>query len=73
MPQFSIVIPCYNCKDTISNTLTSILNQHLGDKIEVILVDDCSTEDYLKEAIEKIKKDFIMTGYSLVLKILKKN
>lgn len=49
MPQFSIIIPCYNCGNTISDTLNSILNQHLGDRIEVILVDDCSTENYLEK------------------------
>lgn len=68
MPQFSIVIPCYNCKDTISNTLTSILNQHLGDKIEVILVDDCSTEDYLEkidEFKEKLNIKFIKNETNL--------
>ena len=49
MYQFSIVIPCYNCKNTISATLQSIVDQHLGNKIEVVLVDDCSTEDFSKE------------------------
>lgn len=46
MSQFSIVIPCYNCAETLSATLESIVNQHLGNKIEVILVDDCSTEPF---------------------------
>lgn len=49
MPLFSIIIPCYNCKNTISATLNSIVNQHLKDKIEVILVDDCSSESFQNE------------------------
>lgn len=44
MYQFSIVIPCFNSSPYIAATLESIVNQHLGDKIQVVLVDDCSTE-----------------------------
>lgn len=54
MPQFSIIVPCYNCKDTISATLESIVNQHLKDKIEVILIDDCSPEPF-EEEVNKYK------------------
>lgn len=40
----SIVIPCYNCSNTIIRTLESI--PRISDKeIEVILVDDCSTDN----------------------------
>lgn len=54
MSQFSIVIPCYNCKATLGTTLTSIMNQNLGDKIDVVLVDDCSTEPF-DEVIDQFK------------------
>ena len=46
MYQFSIVIPCFNSSPYIAATLESIVNQHLGDKIQVVLVDDCSTEPF---------------------------
>ena len=63
MPLFSIIIPCYNSAPYIANTLESIVNQHMGDRIQVILVDDCSTESFDMEinpfldklAIKKIK------------------
>lgn len=45
-PFFSVVIACYNSRKYISKALQSIVNQHMDDDIEVILVDDCSTEDY---------------------------
>lgn len=45
MYQFSIIIPCFN-SSPIAETLESIVNQHLGDKIQVVLVDDCSTEPF---------------------------
>ena len=46
MYQFSIVIPCFNSSPYIAETLESIVNQHLGDKIQVVLVDDCSIEPF---------------------------
>ena len=46
MYQFSIIIPCFNSSPYIAETLESIVNQHLGDKIQVVLVDDCSTESF---------------------------
>ncbi len=46
-PFYSIVIPCYNSKQTIGHTLESIVNQHMDfSDIQVILSDDCSTESY---------------------------
>lgn len=45
-PFFSIVVPCYNAKDTIKELLDSILDQEMEDDLEVILADDCSTKSY---------------------------
>lgn len=45
-PFYSIVIACYNPESYLDNVLTSVLNQHLDDDIQVILADDCSTSDY---------------------------
>jgi len=45
-PFFSIIIPCYNSKDTIGDLLASIESQNMNDDIEVIISDDNSTESY---------------------------
>ena len=45
-PFYSITVPCYNSRDKISPLLDSIINQDMKDDIEVILVDDHSTEPY---------------------------
>ena len=39
-----VVIPAYNCKDTIVNTIHSVLNQSVNHEIDVIIVDDASTD-----------------------------
>lgn len=41
-----VIIPMYNCLETIEKTLMSIYIQDIRDKIKVILVDDCSSCDY---------------------------
>lgn len=41
-----IIIPCYNSHNTLKNTLNSIINQSIKDKIKVYLVDDCSDNNY---------------------------
>ena len=41
-----IIIPCYNAHKTLGITLNSIINQSIKDIINVILVDDCSNENY---------------------------
>lgn len=46
-PFFSIIIPCYNSRNTIGRLLESITKQNLEkDDIEVIISDDCSTQSY---------------------------
>lgn len=49
-----IIIPAYNCIDTIELTLDSITRQKISIDYEVVLVNDCSDYDYLK-FIEKYK------------------
>ncbi len=41
-----IIIPAYNAHETIEKTLFSILYQDNLDKINVLIVDDCSTRNY---------------------------
>lgn len=45
MIKISIIIPVYNGAKTITRTLDSIVNQNVGDDIEVIVVNDCSTDN----------------------------
>lgn len=42
--QISIIIPVYNGADTICNALDSIFNQKGACEVEVIVIDDCSTD-----------------------------
>ena len=61
---FSVVIACYNCQDYLDETISSLLNQTLPfkDNIEVILVDDGSTDNTGKicqKYIEKYPENFI--------------
>jgi len=51
--RFSIIIPAYNVQNYIRNSINSVLEQTFKD-YEVIVIDDCSTDDTKKE-IEKIK------------------
>jgi len=53
----SVVIPCYNCSNTIERTVLSVVNQTLLPR-EIILVDDASSDDTAKKL-----KD-IQTTYS---------
>lgn len=46
MPQFSIVVPAFNARRFLDETLRSVLAQSLGD-FELIAVDDGSTDDTL--------------------------
>lgn len=42
--QISIIIPVYNGADVICKALDSIFSQKHTDDVEVIVVDDCSTD-----------------------------
>ena len=43
---FSVIIPTYNPKKYLNNILESITKSDCMDDIEVIISDDCSTEDF---------------------------
>ena len=48
MPKVTIIIPCYNCSDTISRTWDSLCNQTIGiSELECIFIDDASSDDGL--------------------------
>ncbi|CAG9433898.1 hypothetical protein NVI2019_PEGOAJLN_03646 [Providencia alcalifaciens] len=50
----SIIIPCFNCESSISQTLTSLLNQSYSN-LEILLCDDGST-DKTYEIIQNLQK-----------------
>lgn len=54
--KFSIIIPIYNRSFFIDETLSSLLNQTYAD-IEIICVDDCSTDESLKKIKSYALKD----------------
>tara|TARA_Y100001960_G_scaffold331191_1_gene427426 strand:+ start:180 stop:896 length:717 start_codon:yes stop_codon:yes gene_type:complete len=51
----SIIIPCFNEKETINKVFEKVKNSQINNK-EIIIVDDCSN-DGSKEIIEQIKKN----------------
>tara|TARA_Y100001935_G_scaffold83395_2_gene69377 strand:+ start:11630 stop:12460 length:831 start_codon:yes stop_codon:yes gene_type:complete len=52
----SVVMPCFNAQEYIEETLLSVLNQSHS-KLEIIIVDDCSTDKTTKIINNYIKKD----------------
>ncbi|MBE6072457.1 MAG: glycosyltransferase family 2 protein [Clostridium butyricum] len=60
-PGVSIIIPCFNEEEWIERTILSCINQDYPiDKLEVIVVDDCSTDksvEKIKQTIEKLSKE----------------
>lgn len=51
-PGVTVIIPCFNEEQWIQRTILSCINQDYPvDKLEVIIVDDCSTD----KSVEKIK------------------
>lgn len=51
-PSVTVIIPCFNEEQWIQRTILSCINQDYPvDKLEVIIVDDCSTD----KSVEKIK------------------
>lgn len=57
MPKVSVVIPVYNTGSLLNRTLASVIQQTLAD-IEIICVDDCSTDNSLAILKEWGQKDF---------------
>ena len=56
-PQISVIIPIYNCENTIKFSISSIQNQNMSD-FEIILVNDFSKDNSLKIIEELSQQDF---------------
>jgi len=54
--KYSIIIPLYNVEKTVIRCLNSVLSQSFNtDQYEVILINDCSTDQTAKLVREIIK------------------
>ena len=54
----TVICPTYNCEKYIQRTINSIINQTIGfENIELIFVDDCST-DSTKNIIAEYSKEY---------------
>lgn len=61
---FSIIIPGFNCSETIYNAISSIVDQNYLD-LEIIYCDDCSEDDsvnVVKRIANKNKKAIRIVG-----------
>jgi len=54
-PLLSIIIPCYNCEDTLEIAVESCFNQGLNSEFEIIMIDDGSV-DNTREVMKKLAK-----------------
>ena len=55
-PKVSVIIPLYNVENYLEKCVDSILGQTYTN-FEIIMCDDCSSDDTLKKAYELAKKD----------------
>ena len=54
-PLWSVMIPAYNCYDTLGETLSSILIQDPGEQLmQIQVVDDGSTDGDVRELVERL-------------------
>jgi glycosyltransferase involved in cell wall biosynthesis len=68
MKNISVIITTYNAEDTIKRAILSVLNVLNKEKIEIIIIDDCS-----KDATAKIINEIIMENNNIKFIQLKEN
>ncbi len=60
-PGVSIIIPCFNEEEWIERTIVSCINQDYPiDKLQVIVVDDCSTDssrEMIQQTVERLHQE----------------
>ncbi len=52
----SVITPAYNCAKTIGETIESVIHQTVSNW-EMVIVDDCSTDNTVEVVTEYVKKD----------------
>ena len=62
-PRISVIVPVYNVEKYLKECLDSILNQTFED-IEIICINDGSTDNSLKILLDYIKQDYRLKVYS---------
>ncbi|MEP5937543.1 MAG: glycosyltransferase [Erythrobacter sp.] len=62
-PKFSVIIPAYNAEETLRSTAASVLNQSETD-LELIIVDDGSTDETLNLMLEVASRDLRVRAIS---------
>lgn len=72
LPAVSVIIPMYNAEKYLEECLQSLLNQTL-ENIEIILVDDCSTDNSLEIAKNFIPKFEIGNKNFLIIKLAQRS
>lgn len=56
-PKWSVMIPVYNCKEYLAQTLQSVIDQDLGPNLmQIEVVDDCSTDADIQQMVASIGK-----------------
>lgn len=53
----SVIIPSYNRANTVGETIESIVNQQVNADIEIVIGDDCST-DNAREVLLQYKEKY---------------
>jgi O-antigen/teichoic acid export membrane protein/glycosyltransferase involved in cell wall biosynthesis len=61
----SVIIPCFNCRDTIERAVQSVFHQTCRPQ-ELILVDDCSTDD-TRELLGKLAQRYPVNWIRVLL------
>jgi len=52
---WSVMIPAYNCSKYLGDTISSVLQQDLGeDEMQIEVIDDCSTDADVKALVEQL-------------------
>jgi len=60
-PHWSVMIPTFNCAKYLEKTLQSVLSQDPGiNKMQIQVVDDCSTQDDPEEVTQRIGKGRVL-------------
>ena len=60
MPLISIIITNYNYSQYVCRSIRSCLNQSISNHIEVVVIDDCSTDNSVKVINENFSSDDIV-------------